>query len=320
MGTTIASIDIGTQTIRLLVSEPTPDGALHPVHRDRRIVRLGAGVLPDRRLREDAMRRAIHCIATFADTARRYNAACIHAVATACVRNAPNAAVFLRRVQTASGLRPRVITGREEACLTLAGVQSVCPPGSGPAVVVDIGGGSTEFVLLENGSPRCEESLPLGVVALAESLPPGDPPPDPAIVTLSARIGAVIESESRVLQACAQLPSPPALIATAGTATTLAAMDCRMTAYEPERINGHCITRATLERMRDRMCRLPQTERARLPGLEPERAQVIIPGTVLLLEIMQRCRCRECMVSDAGLLEGVLCNVLRPVPLVCIPT
>lgn len=320
MGTTIASIDIGTQTIRLLVAVPAANNAVRAVHRDRRIVRLGAGVLPDRYLREDAMRRGVDCIAMFADDARRFGASAIHAVATACVRSAPNADTFLDRVQSASGIRPQVITGREEACLTLVGVQSACPPGTGPAVVVDIGGGSTECVLLENGSPCCDESLPLGVVSLAEPLPDSAPPAAAALVSLSSHIRAVIASESRVLQTCVQPAAPPVLIATAGTATTLAAMDLCMTAYDPDRINGHRLDRSTLQRMLNHLCRLLPAERSRLPGLEPGRAQVIIPGTMLLLEIMERCRCEACIVSDAGLLEGVVHDVLRPVPQVCIPT
>jgi exopolyphosphatase/guanosine-5'-triphosphate,3'-diphosphate pyrophosphatase len=301
-----AAIDIGSQTIRLLVARPDAAGGLVPLRRDRSIIRLGEGMLAGGALSAAAMARAVACIARFADTAHSCGVARIFAVATACVRSARNAAVFLDRVVAETGIRPRVLSGRDEARMMLCGVRSaVAASLTPPVLVMDIGGGSTEFIAAGSAGDPVAESIPLGVIALAERHLRHDPPHRDDIAAAGAAIDWALGASTAIplLQTCSP---PPVLVGTAGTVTTLAAMDQHLTGYDPQRINGYGLSRARLEALLQQMLSLPLCERARLPGLEDGRALVIVPGTLAVLAVMRRLACSELLVSDAGLIEGAL--------------
>lgn len=299
-----AAIDIGSQTIRLLIAE-CDDEVLYPLERDREIAQLGSGMHQDGLLRPDRCEHAVACIQKFCERARRRGVQEILAVATACVRQAHNRQSFLERVRQAAGITLAIISGRQEAELSCAGVQAILPAVAPAAIIIDIGGGSTELSFLAAGLLQNSTSLPLGVIAPAERCMHTDPPTDSEIEAIRAYIESIIPAGP------ADFPHPgsrilPVIIATAGTATTLAAMDLKLRDYAPSHINGHQLTCASISKLLQTMLALPLAERSALPGLEPGRARVIIPGTLILLRLLQYFGSPACTVSDAGLLEGIV--------------
>jgi exopolyphosphatase / guanosine-5'-triphosphate,3'-diphosphate pyrophosphatase len=298
-----AAIDIGSQTIRLLIAD-CDDDALYPLERAREIVRLGSGMQAEALL-PDRIEHAASCIQRFCDRAREHNAEEILAVATACVRQARNRLDFTSRIRQSSGISPAIISGQREAELSRAGVQAILPVDKGDRVIIDIGGGSTELSYITKGQFTTSLSLPMGVIAPAEQFMHTDPPADAEIEAIRAWAGSLITAYS------AQLPLPqsgirPAIIATAGTATSLAAMDLKLLDYMPSRINGHMLSCRTMKELLHTMLTLPAAQRATLPGLEPGRSAVIIPGTLILLQLLQYFGSTACTVSDSGLLEGII--------------
>lgn len=302
----IASIDIGTQTIRLLVAD-LEAGTLIPVHRDRSIVSLGAGMTDEKYLQHDAMGRAAFCIKNFVISATEKGAEHIYAVATACVREAVNGRVFLDTVLRESGISVRVASGEEEATLSCRGVQSVFSGLYTQSLIIDIGGGSTELILSSNQSVDCMESIPLGVVRLTEQFLLHDPPLDAELNALNHAIRSTFLTKSSIVNT---LRNDNAhnflLIGTAGTVTTLAAMDLKLIDYNIDKVNKYILQLNTLKYLYNNIIAIPSLERSGLPGLEPGREIVIISGTAIVLTLMDLLGAQELSVSDAGLLEGIL--------------
>lgn len=309
---TLASIDIGSQTIRLLVAQCDDSGRVFPLYRDREIIRLGEGLQAHGILQENAIKRAVTCIERFVSKAQFYKASEIFSVATACVRNAENAAVFLDTVAHTTGNRPSVLSGEQEALLSLKGVHSIIPPCCEKTLVIDIGGGSTELIITNNTMHSVTESLALGVIGLSEKFLSHDPPLDQEIRDLSAEITSVLKSHCTIFT---ELYTTNAhvyqLIGTAGTVTTLAAMDLLLQQYDPDKINGHVLQRGNIEKLFAKMIRLPSCERSLLPGLEQGRSIVIIPGSLVVLIIMDILQQESLLVSDCGLLEGIVIDKLH---------
>lgn len=299
----ISSIDIGSQTIRLLIAEQSSEGKLIPIYRDRAIVRLGADMNENKNLSREAMARAVTCISSFVQHAHDYGADAIFPVCTACVRNAKNAGAFIQKVITATATMPKVLTGDEEACLALKGVLTVLPAASGTSLIIDIGGGSTEFIVMMGNAIHTVESIPLGVIGLAEKHLNHDPPHNNELHALKNDILKILQSKSSIVQSQQPVTS---IAGTAGTITTLAAMNLDMTAYDPDMINGYILNRHSIQNLYNKMTSLTINERAHMPGLEPGRATVIIPGTTIVITIMDILCAEKIFVSDAGLLEGVL--------------
>ncbi len=300
----IASIDIGSQTIRLLIADCNAR-ALYPRERDREIVRLGSGMQDDGMLQPDRIEQAAACMQLFYERARRQDAGEILAVATACVRQARNQRTFLERVQGACGHMPDVLDGRREAWLACCGVLGSikCPAPS--SVIIDIGGGSTELAAVAYGSFQHSVSLPIGVIAASERFMRSDPPSEEDIAALREWIQhKLTDLAAHYSQTFRNAGS--ALIATAGTATTLAAMDLRLGSYLPDLINGHVLTGAAISALLDDMVSKPLVQRSLMPGLEPGRAAVIIAGAMILQQLMLFFKSADCTVSDSGLLEGII--------------
>ena len=268
----IASIDIGSQTIRLLVAEAGPGSRLNPICRDRLIVRLGEGMNETKRLKNESIERAVQCIRSFVLRANEQGASRIFPVATACIRNAENARDFLEKVYFEAGIMPEVVSGEEEARLSLKGVQSVLSPFEGRALIIDIGGGSTECILVNNKSIASLESMPLGVIGLSEKHLRHDPPLPQELAFMQEDILRIIKSQCSIINS---LQEPPSFAGTAGTVTTLAAMNLKMTRYDPDTINGYQLQRSTIEALYTSMNALPRMERSLMPGLEQGRAVVI---------------------------------------------
>jgi exopolyphosphatase/guanosine-5'-triphosphate,3'-diphosphate pyrophosphatase len=307
-----ASIDIGSQTIRLLICERNPDGKISPFLRDQTIVRLGEKIHREKRLQETAIQRALGCIKKFIDKAKNHGASVILAIATACVREAENGQQFLAKVYQETGIYPRLLSGEEEAALASRGVQSVFHWSEAPTLIIDIGGGSTELILIQRGNVSLSESLALGVITIAEEHLSNDPPISLELQTLRKEISSVLVSECRLLKQLSKDFQPPvSFVGTAGTVTTLAAMDLQLTSYEPDRINGHLLTREKIEHLYQTMIAMPSQERISLAGLEPGREIVILPGILILCTIMDLLTIDKLWVSDAGLLEGVILDAIK---------
>jgi exopolyphosphatase / guanosine-5'-triphosphate,3'-diphosphate pyrophosphatase len=303
----LATIDLGSNTVHLLVADVsagTP--AWLTIERDQRVTRLGEGLAATGRLGEAPAARTAAAVGEYVARAVAARAHRILIVATSAVREAANGAEFAGALQKATGQPVRVISGVEEARLTLRGVMRGLGEGSGTFVTFDIGGGSTEYVLAREGRVAASVSLRLGVVPLAERFPFPDGVEWERYATLSAEVRAQLAAEVPALIREAGVR----LVGTAGTVTALAALDLGLTVYDPERVHGHRLRREAVERWRRRLGALTVAERGELPCLEPGRADLIVPGTAIVLETMACLGADELTVSEYGLREGVLVDAL----------
>jgi len=301
----LASIDIGTQTIRLLIADCNDNGEIKPIHRARQIIRLGAGMNTSKTLAEDNIKNAINCISSFKNIADKYKVENIFAASTACVREASNANDFIKRVYNKTGITSDILSGKQEALLSLRGVQSVIKEPN-HSLVIDIGGGSTEFILIRNNKIIITESIKLGVVSLAEKFLLNDPPLPEECDLIKNELSKTLLSVSKRINEPVNQNSVPDLIGTAGTITTLAAMDLKMSVYNPELINGHILKLKAVKSIFENLVNLPSTERISIIGLEKGREIVIIPGILILTNIMKMLNSEKLTISDSGLLEGIL--------------
>jgi exopolyphosphatase/guanosine-5'-triphosphate,3'-diphosphate pyrophosphatase len=302
----LATVDLGTNTVRLLVVEADARG-WRPLHQTQRVTRLGEGQTGAGCLLPEPMRRTAAAVAEFAQAARGLGATRVRIVATSAVREAGNRGEFVARLEAESGEPVEVVSGEDEARLTLQGVTSGLPGLGDAFVLFDIGGGSTEFVLARGGVAAAAVSLRLGVVPLVEEW--GEPGP-----VRWDRFARMREGVERRL--AAEVPDTivtagtDELVGTAGTVTTLAALDLGLSTYDAARVHGHRLGRVAVERELARLGALSVADRGRLPCLEPGRADVIIPGIAICLATMARFRREHLVVSDRGLREGILYELL----------
>ncbi len=295
----IASIDIGSNTLRLLIAEKSGE-KLRVVFRDREIVRLGRNFYPHRVLSAQAVEAAIGVLVRFRKKADQEGVTEILSAGTGVLREAQNIAGFLSRIEKEIRLPVRIISGLEEARIMARGVLSIFPPGTGETVIFDLGGGSTEFVFLRDGQMAERVSLPLGVVTLTESFLRSDPPSPDEVEFLQGHCRNILK---KTLPKNDKIKN---LIGTAGTATTLAAMVKKLFRYDPDQINGTVLKQARLRRLSDEIIAMPLDMRAKLAGLEPGRADIIVAGILVVLEILDHFSQENLLVSDAGLLEGMI--------------
>ncbi len=300
-----AGIDIGTLTCRLLIAELTPAGGVRELRSDRRILRLGEGVDRDRVLRPDAMQRVVATLKEWGQLIDRYHVEAAAAVATSAVRDAVNREEFLDLVRQDDGIQVEIISGEEEARRTMLGIRSGLPPGVTDLLALDIGGGSTEFILDRSGQPPVVRSINIGVVRLSERMLRSDPP----------TAGEVCDARDWIRRetsaAIAEMPRSPGLtfIGTAGTITALAAMAQQLPAYEPARIHNYTLTLDTVRELEQQLLGRTKTQREGLPGLERGREDVIAAGAIILRTVMETLGMSNVLVSDLGLREGVLIHL-----------
>ena len=302
-----AAIDVGTNTLRLLVAEAVTPDEFAILHEEQEITRLGEGLLPTRLLQDAPRRRSLTVLRRFADMARSFKAGEVASVATSAVREARNGKEFLDETARETGLALRVIDGREEARLTLLGVRHGLRLGLRRVLAIDIGGGSTEFVLARGEVIEGIVSTGLGVVKLTEQYLVSDPPTIGELRGLKEVVGA------RVDRLRGELPGLEGaqLVGTAGTVTTLAAIDLALVTYDRQKAQGHRLRLARVMELLDRLAPLPLRERRGIPGLEPGRADIILAGAAILAVSMERLGHHELQVSDDGLREGILIDLLR---------
>ena len=300
-----AAIDVGTNTVRLLVVEGESPEGLQILYEEQIITRLGEGLTRGQSFHPEAMSRTLAAVHRFAEAARAQGVEEIHVVGTSALREARDRDTFAQALHQATRLDLRVISGEEEARLALLGTRwGVEIPSR--FLLMDIGGGSTELIVAEGETIHAVLSLPLGVVHLTESFLSQDP------VAWHEYDAMVREIRSRLLPALpslvAHLPAP--LVGTAGTVTTLAALDLALPTYDRQRVQGHRLRRGAIERLLWRLGTLPVAQRAALPCLEPGRADVIIAGIAICLEILEVAGTDELIVSDYGLREGIVLDLI----------
>jgi exopolyphosphatase/guanosine-5'-triphosphate,3'-diphosphate pyrophosphatase len=303
-----AALDLGSLTVRLAVADRTPAGKTRVLVHRREITALGQGLAATGELAPEGMARTLAALKTFQQVMTAHNVTVWRAVGTQALRQARNRQFFLDRVRDTLGLAVEVLAPEAEARLSLTGVLTTLAPEvltGADVLVFDVGGGSSEFALMRPGQEPVFASLPLGVLTLSQARHLGDPPIPEKVAglqeELAARLGSFYQGAIRPY-----LEGDPRLVGTAGAVTTLAAMQLKLGAYDPDKINHLVLTRAQVAALAELMAGLSEAARARLAGIEPAKAGVMVAGALIVLTILEICRQDSLVVIDAGLLEGVL--------------
>ena len=297
-----AVLDIGTNSTRLLVADVDPStGAVADLHRESQVTRLGDGVDSAGRLCEEAIERVFSTLTDYRTTMDRLAVERNLAVLTSAVRDAANGREFTERVREHFSLDAQVLSGDEEAQLTFLGAMSDRNGDSHePTVVVDIGGGSTEFIVGSGRTASFHVSVQAGVLRMSERHIHSDPPQPAELQALAADtraiFGAGLPPEQRAGIARA--------IAVAGTATTAAAIDQELEPYDPARVHGYPLLLATVELLVARLADMTEARRREVVGLHPDRAPTIVAGMILLEEAMRAFELDRVEVSEHDILRG----------------
>jgi exopolyphosphatase/guanosine-5'-triphosphate,3'-diphosphate pyrophosphatase len=318
-GQLYAALDLGTNNCRLLVAAPARQG-FRVVDAYSRIVRLGEGLSQTGRLQPAAMDRALDALKVCADRIRRRGAPQVRAIATQACRTAENGAEFIDRVARETGLKLQVITPREEARLSVAGCVGLLDRRAHAALVVDVGGGSTElsWVQLDGSDARGRMppirawlSIPIGVVTLAEQFPETRPGEE-------AWFRSMVEAVKSPLAGFRHAdPMRPVfqrghahLVGTSGAITSLAGLHLGLQRYERSRVDGLWLSRSDCDATADRLLALDQAGRAAQPCIGPDRADLVLAGAAILRAVQELWPCERVRVADRGLREGVLLSLM----------
>jgi exopolyphosphatase / guanosine-5'-triphosphate,3'-diphosphate pyrophosphatase len=296
----LASFDVGTNTVLMLVAESLPDGKCKAIEERSRITRLGKGVDRTGKLDPENARRTLETIVEFADIARAAGAEKILAVATSALRDAGDGADFIAKVKARAGVDLKIIPGDEEAELSQLAVKRSLNLGSDLRLLIaDIGGGSTELIRSEPGRNLTMVSLQIGSVRLTERIIRHDPPAREEIVMLTKTIDEQLEKLGWYYR-------PDVLVGIAGTVTTIAAVAMKMKEYDASRVHGYVLLREEVSAVAKRFGELPLAERMKLPGLLEARADVIFAGAMILERVMKRFEVAHAIVSDQGVRWGLV--------------
>jgi len=282
--TRVAAVDLGTNSTRLLVADVV-DGRVKEVERRLEITRLGEGVDRRRLLLPAGNARVRNALVAYRRTAESLGAERILAVATSAVRDAENGEAFLGEIEWSYGFSTRLLDGDEEALLTFRGVAAGRKVADG-TLIVDIGGGSTELTVGGSGGVEFHRSLDIGSVRLTE------------------RFGDDVEACAAHVRATLPDLDVRGGIGVAGTVTSLAALDLGLVEYDADRVHGYRLSRGAVQQQLERLAALPLEERRRVPGLGPERAPVIVAGTVILRQVLERYGLDAIEVSEHDILDG----------------
>lgn len=302
-----AAVDVGSNTIRLLVAE-IEDGSIKPLRYERVITRLASGIRDTGLLDANAAKKSIGVLKEFAEIIRDSGALRTRCVGTSALREARNSATFLSMAREASGLGIDLVSGEEEAMLTSKGVfSSIRKPES--FVIIDIGGGSTELIYSTGRDMVGHMTEPVGVVKMVEAHMRSDPPTEEELAAI--RANADLLSREVVERVPGHTVKSGVLIGTAGTASTLAAIDLGLERFDPGKVHNHTIGIENLYRIYKALKSLPLSDRAGIRGLEPQRADLIIPGIILTISLMEHLGFKSMIVSNSGLLEGIVLETAR---------
>lgn len=303
----VGAIDCGTNSIRLLVAD-VEGPRLDEVVREMTIVRLGEGVDRSGAFSDAALDRTFAACRDYAETLATLGVERLRFVATSASRDVSNRAAFIDGVRDRLGVEPEVISGAEEARLSFRGAVEGLPAGrmAMPTLVVDIGGGSTEFVLGDRVGEGAVDidaamSVNIGCVRMTERHLHGDPPSPEEIARVESDVAAALDEAAGVVP----LEQAQSLVGVAGTVTTLVALIHGLPAYDPAAIHGRVATVAEIDEVTERLLLMPRAERAALPVMHPGRVDVIGGGALVLRAIMRRTG-RPVIASETDILDGVV--------------
>lgn len=307
-GEPVAAIDCGTNSTRLLVV----DGAGATLVRLTNITRLGQGVDENRSLRQDAIERTVEVLRSYRKIMDDHGVGRFRITATSAARDATNRDVFFAACEDAIGVRPELLPGVEEGRLSFAGATMGLDPDGGPFLIADIGGGSTELATgsIPGGSAGSSvevRSLDIGCVRLTERFLLDDPPPEAQLVEAAAAVSAVLAG------ARAEVPAfdhARTFVGVAGTVSAVATMALGLAEYDRDRVHHARISRGAVDQVLHQLAAVPLAERRQRPGLEPQRADVIVGGTVVLETLMQVFGFEECLISESDILDGLTGTLL----------
>jgi exopolyphosphatase/guanosine-5'-triphosphate,3'-diphosphate pyrophosphatase len=314
--TRVAAIDCGTNSIRLLVADVPPAGAHTDLLRRMEIVRLGQGVDATGRLAPEAIERTRRVLAEYAEQARELGASAVRMVATSATRDAANRADFERMVKATLGQPPDVVPGGEEAELSFLGATASLgaaaaahgsPPPRPPFLVVDIGGGSTEFVLGDSSGVHAARSVDIGCVRLTERHLHGDPPTADQVGRAEADIRAALAD----VAAAVPVGEAESLVGLAGSVTTVAALALDLPEYDPVAIHGSRIGVDAVRAVTADLLAATRERRAALPVMHPGRVDVIGAGALVLRVVMDAFGMEEVVVSEHDILDGIALRLAR---------
>ena len=295
----IAAIDIGSNSVRLLIAGS--GGA--QLCREMNITRLAEGVDRTGRLAEAAMQRTLAVLERYGVELSRHQVRRLRVTGTSAARDAENRSDFFARVRAAVGTEPELLSGEQEAALAFAGATHGRDPAAGPFVTLDIGGGSTEFAFGQ-AAPESSISLNLGCVRVTERFFASDPPS-------AAELGQAREflrAEFVKVERSVPCRRARTWLGLAGTVTSLAARDAGLSKYDPSVTDGYVLSRERVLAMHEELCALPHEGRARLL-LEPQRASVIVGGSIVLAEVMRHFDLPRIMVSERDILDGLVASI-----------
>jgi exopolyphosphatase/guanosine-5'-triphosphate,3'-diphosphate pyrophosphatase len=311
--TAIASLDLGTNSTRLLVARPAngqrpgPDGSpLEILDRRNTITRLGQGVGATGRLAPEAIERTTTALRQYRESMDRHGVEQVRVAATSAARDAANRDELFDAVEELVGTRPELLSGDEEGRLSFQGATAELDPARGPFLVVDIGGGSTEFIV---GSTEVEGvmSVDVGCVRLTERFLEHDPPRPEELTACISLTDTYLEDVLREIPAVAEART---LVGLAGTITTVAAVEIGLATYDRDRIHHFTLTHDAAEDVFRTLATEPRADRIHNPGLEEARADVIVGGCCVLVAIFRRLGFDEMVVSESDILDGLAMSLV----------
>jgi exopolyphosphatase/guanosine-5'-triphosphate,3'-diphosphate pyrophosphatase len=311
-----AAIDLGTNNCRLLIARPASANFV-VIDAFSRVVRLGEGLAQTGRLSDAAMDRAVGALKVCADKLRRRNVHLARSVATEACRRASNGEEFIERVRRETGIALDIISAQEEARLAVLGCHILLEDGIGPAMIFDIGGGSTELVLIEPGGPVPRivdwQSVPWGVVSLTETVGHEDEHADEA--ARAARYAemrrVVAESFAEFAERVKQHQEPDLrLLGTSGTVTTLASVHLELPQYDRKAVDGLIVPSASMREISSRLSGMSPADRRTLPCIGQERADLVVAGCAILETILDLWPAPRLGVADRGIREGILRSLM----------
>jgi exopolyphosphatase / guanosine-5'-triphosphate,3'-diphosphate pyrophosphatase len=307
----IATIDIGTNSIHMVIADTIAPGAFEVVDREREVVQVGRGSFHSGRLRRDAIVRSVDALTRFVQLARRLRSDRILCTATAAVREASNGGTFVDEARARAGISPRVIPSDEEGRLIYLAVKASLQLGAKPSLIVDIGGGSMQLVVGDIERLMLASSAPLGALRLAEMFLESDPASRGDL----SRLRRHIRREAAPAMAKVEKLNPKRVYGSSGSIHALAQLDHWQThGSEVPQINGYRLGREALSRLTRRLSRMSLAEREQLPGLDQRRAEIIVPGALALLHVLEAVDADDITISDYGVREGLVTDYIANNP------
>jgi exopolyphosphatase / guanosine-5'-triphosphate,3'-diphosphate pyrophosphatase len=315
-----AALDLGTNNCRLLIARPEGEH-FTVIDAFSRVVRLGEGLAASGRLSETAMERALGALHICADKLRRRNVTLARSVATEACRRAVNGAEFIERVRRETGIALDIISAQEEARLAVLGCHILLDAGHGPAVIFDIGGGSTELVLIEQGErvPRIIDwaSVPWGVVSLTDTVGRAEPDDEAGRRSRYEQMRMLV-GDSFAPFAARIAPAAKAadirLLGTSGTVTTLASLHLELPQYDRRAVDGLIVPSDAMRAIGARLSAMAPEERRTLPCIGPDRADLVVAGCAILDSILDIWPAERLGVADRGIREGILRSLMAGTP------